>query len=293
MTPMHIILGGTGHVGSALTQVLLDQRQPVTVVTHRPEARAELEAKGAKVAVADIHDSDALRDVLSRGTRAFLLNPNADPSTDTVAEERRTVKSILNAVRGAGLEKVVAQSTGGARPGDGEGDFNVLYELEQGLTELSVPTAVIRGAYYMSNWDTALETARSEGVVHTLYPADFALPMVAPRDLGRVAARLITAPANQTGVHEVEGPERYTPADVAAAFANALGRPVKAIVTPREEWEASYKALGFSDKAAASYATMTAITLDAEFADPSKVERGKTTLQEYITALVSQSGDRS
>src|SRR5688572_27166761 len=159
---MHIILGGTGHVGSALTQVLLDQHQPVTVVTHRPEARAELEAKGAKVAVADIHDSDALRDVLRRGTRAFLLNPNADPSTDTVAEERRTVKSILNAVRGAGLEKVVAQSTGGARPGDGEGDFNVLYELEQGLAELSVPTAVIRGAYYMSNWDTALETARSE-----------------------------------------------------------------------------------------------------------------------------------
>lgn len=290
---MHIILGGTGHVGSALTQTLLARNQPVTVVTHRPEARAQLEARGARVAVADVHDPDALRSVLRRGKRAFLLNPPADPSTDTVAEERRTVQSIVDAARGAGLEKIVAQSTGGARPGDGEGDLNVLYELEQGLEALPVPTAVIRGAYYMSNWDAALETARSEGVVHTLYPAGFVLPMVAPADLGRAAARLITAPPGESGVHEVEGPQRYTPADVADAFAKALGRPVKAVVTPREKWEDLFKALGFSDPAAASYAAMTAATLDGKFADPSKVERGKTTLQEYISALVSRNEDEN
>lgn len=289
---MYIILGGTGHVGMSLTQALLDQNQPVTVVTHRPEARTDLEAKGATVAIADVHDTEALRAVLRRGTRAFLLNPPAHPSTDTVAQERRTVRSILEAVRGAGLEKIVAQSTGGARPGEGEGDLNVLYALEQGLEQLTIPTAIIRGAYYMSNWDAAVETARTQGIVHTLYPADFALPMVAPGDLGRIAARLITAPVSEGGIHEVEGPERYTPADVAAAFANALGRPVRAVVTPRAQWEASFKALGFSDEAAAAYTAMTAATLDGEFADPTRVERGNTTLQAFITALVSRSDDK-
>jgi uncharacterized protein YbjT (DUF2867 family) len=285
---VHIILGGTGHVGSTLTQALLDRNEPVTVVPHSPNARAEWEAKGAEVAVADVHDTDSLRDVLRRGTRAFLLNPLADPSTDTVAEERRTVKSILDAVRGADLEKVVAQSTYGARPGEGEGDLNVLYELEQGLGGLSVPAAVIRGAYFMSNWDFALETARSEGVVYTLYPADFALPMVAPRELGHAAARLITEPPDRTGIHHVEGPERYNSAGVAAAFAEALGRPVEAIVTPREEWKASFQALGFSDEAAGSYAAMTAATLDGDFPAPADVEHGETTLQSYVTDLVLQ-----
>jgi uncharacterized protein YbjT (DUF2867 family) len=286
MHSMHIILGGTGRVGSALTQALLDRNEPVTVVTRRTDARAPLERQGAEVAVADIHDPDGLRDVLRQGTRAFLLNPPADPSTDTVAEERRTVRSILDAVRGADLEKVVALSTAGARPGDGEGDLNVLYELEQGLAALPVPSAVVRGAYFMSNWDFALESARAEGVVYTLYPTEFELPMVAPRDLGRHAARLLTDPPDQTGIHEVEGPERYTPADVAAAFANALGRRVDAVAIPRGEWESSFKALGFSDEAAASYAAMTAATLDSDFA--THVERGETTLESYITDLVTK-----
>ncbi|MEZ0276660.1 MAG: NAD(P)H-binding protein, partial [Roseimicrobium sp.] len=56
---MHIILGGTGRVGSAVVQALLEQHAPVTVVTHSPDARPELEAKGADVAVVDVLDTDA------------------------------------------------------------------------------------------------------------------------------------------------------------------------------------------------------------------------------------------
>jgi uncharacterized protein YbjT (DUF2867 family) len=37
---MHVILGATGHVGSAVAMALLDHREPVTVVT-RDERRAE------------------------------------------------------------------------------------------------------------------------------------------------------------------------------------------------------------------------------------------------------------
>ena len=284
---MHVLLGGTGRVGSALAHALLAQGAPVTVVTHRPAARAEWEAKGAGVAVADVHDIDALRDALARGSRAFLLNPPADPSTDTVAEERRTARSILDATRHADLERVVALSTYGARPGDGQGDLNVLYELERGLADLPVPAAVVRGAYFMSNWDFALDAARSEGVLHSLYPADFALPMVAPRDLGRAAARLLTAPSVRPGVHHVEGPERYTPVDVAAAFAQALGRPVEVAVTPREAWAPTFEALGFSPEAAASYAAMTAVTLEGAF--PSDIERGSTSLTSYVAGLVAES----
>jgi uncharacterized protein YbjT (DUF2867 family) len=285
-SPMHIVLGGTGRVGSALTHALLASDQPVTVVSHRPDARAEWEAEGAEVAVADIHDADALRDALARGSRAFLLNPPADPSTDTVAEERRTVHSILDAVRQANPDRIVALSTYGARPGNGQGDLNVLYELERGLDALSIPTAVVRGAYFMSNWDMALDPARAEGVLHSLYPADFALPMVAPQDLGRFAARLLSGPSARTGIVHVEGPERYTPTDVADAFAEALGRSVEVSVTPREAWEPSFRELGFSDEAAASYVAMTEATLNGDF--PAPIERGETTIHDYVAALVTQ-----
>lgn len=123
---MHIILGGTGHVGSALAETLLSRGEPVTVVT-RDAAHAEsLRRKGAEVAEADVLDTPALRRALRSGRRAFLLNPTADTAGDADAQERRTIAAILAALEDSGLEKVVAESTSGAQPGKDIGDLGAL-----------------------------------------------------------------------------------------------------------------------------------------------------------------------
>ena len=112
--------------------------------------------------------------------------------------------------------------------------------------------------------------------------------MVAPADLGTVAARLLTVEADHEGLRHVEGPARYSPADVARAFSQALGRDVRALETPRSEWVGAFKALGFSAVAVASYARMTAVTLDEPYEPAEAPERGLTTLVEYVAALVGQ-----
>ena len=226
------------------------QNRPVTIVTRDPSKGNDWRRRGAEVAVVDVHEVDSLRRVFRGGKRLFLLNPPADPSTDTDAEERKTVASITAAVEGSGLEKIVAESTYGAQPGERCGDLNILDDLEQALEAQPIPTCIIRAAYYMSNWDFLLEMVRKEGVLPTMFPADFKLPMVAPQDLGQVAARLLTEPVEQTGLYYVEGPERYSPSDVAAEFAGAIGRPVTVVTTPREQWKETYKSMGFSEPAA-------------------------------------------
>ncbi len=283
---MHIVLGATGHVGSAVTNTLLDRGEPVTVVTRHAERAEPSRRRGAAVAVADGHDIPALRAVFQRGRSAFLLMPPAGPDTDTVAEERRTVAAIVQALHGVALEHVVVQSTYGAQPGEGIGDLGVLYEFEEGVRATGLHTTVLRAAYYMSNWDMAFETARDHGVVQTFFPADFALPMAAPTDLGRVAARLLTE-IEEPGVHYVEGPQPYTPDDVARAFAQALARDVRIAVIPPAAWLDSFRALGFSTAAAASYARMTDVTL-ADPCRPGAPERGPTSLTDYVGALVRE-----
>ncbi|MDO3431889.1 NmrA family NAD(P)-binding protein [Rhizobium sp. CBN3] len=285
---MYIIVGGTGRVGSAVAKTLLDQGEAVTIVTRNPEKRGAWRRRGAEVALADVHDVASLRTVFRRGKRAFLLNPNADISSDTDREERETVRCLLEAIEGSGLEKVVAQSTMGAQPGEQCGDLNVLYELEAGLRSQPIPASVIRAAYYYSNWDAMAGPVTKEGVLSTMLPADLTLPMVAPQDLGRVAAWLLQEPIEQIGIYPVEGPERYSPNDVAAAFAAALGRTVRVDVIPREAWEDAYRRLGFSDAAAHSYARMTALTVDGpEY--PEDSIRGSISLQTYIDGLVRHS----
>lgn len=283
---MFVVLGATGHVGSAAADALLDAGEPVTVVVHHANKAAAWRAKGAEVAVADVLDPDGLRAVFRRGTRAFLLNPPAAPSTDTDVEERRTWVGIVQALEGSGLEKVVVESTYGAQPGQRCGDLNVLHDFEQALAAQPIPVTVQSAAYYMSNWDAVLDQAR-QGVLPTMLPPDLMLPMVAPLDLGRAAADFLREPVGQEGVRYVEGPARYSPGDVAAAFAEALGRPVEPKVTPRDKWEQAYRDLGFSQPAADSYARMTRVTADSIF-EPENPRRGEVTLERYICDLVNR-----
>ena len=119
---MYVILGGTGQVGSATARALLDEGQKVTIVTRDESHGKDLENAGAKIAVADIRDIDALRRIFQTAKRAFLLNPPADPTGDTDEEERENVAAIVSALDGSGLEKVVAASTYGAFEGQRCGD---------------------------------------------------------------------------------------------------------------------------------------------------------------------------
>ena len=284
---MYIILGGTGHVGSATAFALLREGAPVTVVTRdRDHARA-LERAGATVAVGDVHHVDAVRAILRTGRRALLLNPPANVKGDSDIEERRTASAIVEAVRGAGLEKVVAVSTYGAQPGERLGDLNVLFDFEEGLRAQAVPVAINRGAYYFSNWTAQIEAVRKGGKLQSFFPADFKLPMVAPVDLGKAAARRLTEPVEAAGTYHVEGPSRYSAQDVADAFAAALKRPVEVDVVPRAQWEAAFKAIGFSAAAAHSYARMTAATLDEHYEMPGEPERGIVTLQAFVNESIA------
>lgn len=285
---MYVVMGATGHVGGAVAQTLLASGEQVTILTRRPERAGRWRDKGASVAMADVEDVDSLRAAFRRGRRAFLLNPPADIAGDTDAAERRTIANILSALEDSGLEKVVAASTYGARPGQGIGDLTTLWELEEGLRRQPIPAAINRGAYYMTNWAGLLETVTQTGKLPSMFPADMPMPMVAPADLGEAAAARLLTPVEDVGVRYVEGPQRYTPQDVAQAMARTLGRGVAVEVAPRDRWETIYKGLGFSDEAARAYVRMTAVTLDEGFDMLSDVVRGHVSLADFIAAAVVQ-----
>lgn len=54
---MFIVLGASGHVGSATASALLKAGQPATAVLHDRAKAPEWQARGAKTAVVDVRDS--------------------------------------------------------------------------------------------------------------------------------------------------------------------------------------------------------------------------------------------
>ena len=280
---MFVILGASGNIGSQVVKSLVEARQPVLAVVHSAEKAKNVAASGVEPVVADVRDSDALRALFRRGKRAFLLNPPGDPSGDSNAAELATSRSITEALVGSGLEKIVVASTYGAAPGDGVGDLSTLFDFEERAKASGIPTAIDRGAYYFTNLAMLLEPARA-GTLPTMFPSSFRLPMVAPADLGKVAAERLQTPVEDAGLVYVEGPDRHSFGDVAAAFSRHLGRQVEVQTTPREQWEESFQAIGFSEKSARAYARMTAATMDALDLPPSP-RRGTVTWDDYIAGL--------
>jgi uncharacterized protein YbjT (DUF2867 family) len=165
------------------------------------------------------------------------------------------------------------------------GDMNVLFELEQGLKDRPFSVHIIRAAYYFSNWDLAVNEARETGAITSFYPEHFAFPMVAPADLGAAAATFIASDECEPGIHYVEGPQRYSPRNLADAIGRALGKRVEVTVVREENWEDAYRQAGFSRGDARSYAQMTAITCHERYELPQSPRRGSTGLDEYLAGV--------
>lgn len=283
---MYIILGATGNVGSAVAETLLLNNQKVTVVTREKKNAQQFADKGAVIAEADVLDVQTLTNILNTGKRAFILNPPAAPSADMVQVESKSKDALIEAIRNSSLEKIVVESTYGAQKGDAIGDLGVLYELEKGLKDLPLSVTFTRGAYYMSNWKYSLETAKTDGKIYTLYPIDFKLPMVAPADIGRIAAQLLRESKDSTGIYHVEGPAHYSSADVAIAFSKALNKKVEAVEIPPARWKQYLEKGGFSPNSAESMMNMTRLTIEQGAERVPSPIKGKTTLAQYIESVV-------
>lgn len=207
---------------------LIDAGVAVRVVV-RDRAKAVRWAKqGAEVAVADLADAAALTRAFAGAHGAYLVKPPNYALANLFEHADVTARAVAEAVRAAGLPKLVLLSSVGADRPSGTGVIATNRTAEQRLAELGIPVVFLRAAYFMENWARVVEPMRTRGILPSLLvPVERAIPMVATEDIGRVAADLLRE--DWTGIRKIglEGPAAYSPADIAAIFARALDRPVR------------------------------------------------------------------
>jgi uncharacterized protein YbjT (DUF2867 family) len=120
--------------------------------------------------------------------------------------------------------------------------------IEEAMRALTMPLAILRPAWFMENCSWDVGPAREFGVISSfLQPLDKAVPMVATEDIGRAAARILQEQWSGRRVVELEGPRRVTPNEIAATFAELLGKPVRAEIVARESWAPLFTAQGMKN----------------------------------------------
>lgn len=244
---MYAITGITGKVGSSVPRALLKARLPVRAVV-RDEAKGIPWAdRGCDVAVADLDDPAALADAFSGAAGVFVMMPPLFDPTPGFSEAKAMSATLREAVAKAAPARVVTLSSIGA-DADRPNLLNQLGLLERSLSELPMPIAFLRPAWFMENAAGDIQSASSGGVIRSyLQPLDRPIPMIAAEDVGRTAAVLLQEIWKGTRVVELEAAERVTPNAIAAAFAKALSRPVRAEAVPRPRWEEIFRGAGMTN----------------------------------------------
>jgi uncharacterized protein YbjT (DUF2867 family) len=287
---MYAITGITGKVGGEVARHLLANGQSVRAVLRDRAKAADWAAKGCDIAIADMGNAEQLAAAFSGVEGVFILPPSDFDPEPGYPEAKRVIDQVTRALVTVRPQRIVCLSTIGA---DAAHD-NLLTQrtlMERSLGTIDLPVTFLRPGWFMENalWDVG--SARDEGVVRSfLQPADKAFPMVATRDVGRLAADLLRQHCTGMRIVELEGPVRISANDLAQAFAVVLGRPVRVEIVSRESWEGLFRGQGMKNPQARIRMLDGFNEGWIEFQDRGRsAVKGNTPLLDVITALVAGS----
>ncbi|KOU98383.1 MULTISPECIES: NmrA/HSCARG family protein [Streptomyces] len=254
------VFGATGHQGGSLVRAIHADRDSgfvVRAVTRRPDSdRAkELERLGAEVVRADLDDEESLVAALEGAYGAFLVT-NFWEDMDA-AHEKAQAAALARAAGHAGIQHAIWSTLEDTReciPLDDDrmptlqGSYKVPHfdgkaESDHYFTDDGVPTTFLRTTFYWENLYGAFAPQRAEdGTFELNFPmGDSRLSGIAVDDIGKTALAILKRGTDFIPATVSIAGEHLPLADMAAALAESLGRPVRyRPLTPD-----AFRALGF------------------------------------------------
>ncbi|CAF1564759.1 unnamed protein product [Didymodactylos carnosus] len=232
---MYVVTGATGHVGSSIVDQLLSQSVPVRAVI-RSETKAEsFTSRNVEVALADLTNTDALVKAFQGAKVVFVMNPPAYASSNMQAVAVKVSNALALAVKAAQVPRIVILSSIGAERSSGTGSIRTTHILEEALKGTAPQVVIVRCAAFIENWLSSVLAIKAgqSPVLNSMYQKlDHKIPHIATDDIGRVVAEYLTKSYGEVAksvLIELEGPEPYSPNDVAKLISKTLGKTIPAI----------------------------------------------------------------
>jgi uncharacterized protein YbjT (DUF2867 family) len=256
-----VVTTPAGHVGSRVTQLLIQAGVRPTLLTRHPDRIDPATAGRADAIAADLADAATMVRVTKDADALFWVNPDtADADADPVAWYAGLGARAARAVTENQIGRTVFLSSIGAEKRHGAGEIDGLARTEEQLDTTGAAVVHLRCGYFFTNLLTELEPLHA-GVLRAPMPLDYAQPWVDPRDIGDVAAaRLLSGGWSGRQVQAVHGPQDLTLVQVAEILSQATGRRIQAETMSQEELLSSLRADGLNEVQVEAMAGMATLT---------------------------------
>jgi len=230
---MFAITGITGNVGGNVARNLLAGWRPVRAVMRDVRKGDGWAERGCELATADILDVSALASAFEGAEGVFVLVSAELHPAPSFAEARATAATLKSAI-----ERAVRQSRIPVDDRRASGRTKPAYTAHSSSSKcwescrcpLSSCDRMVHGKF---RWDVA--AARENGVIRAFCSLLINRTNGCHRRRRTCGREVLQGLWNGRRVVELEGPRRVTPDEVAATFAELLGRPVRMDAVPRED----------------------------------------------------------
>lgn len=233
-----LITAASSKTGRQALAALVRRGARARVLVRRGEAGEELRAAGAaEVVVGDLFDRDVLGKAMQGARQVLHICPPMHPQEDALA------KTAIELCREAAVSRLVLYSVLHPLLLDVPHHRRKL-EAERALVESGLPYVVLQPSRYMQHllpiWKTVKETG-----VHSM-PFDVAqrFSVVDLADLAEVAAKVLTEPGHDNATYPLAGPAALSQTDMAQTLSELLGKPVRAVEKPLEDFRKEATAAG-------------------------------------------------
>jgi len=214
VTESILVTGATGTVGQHVVAALSDRAVSIKVGVRDPETVSTEIADAGEVIAFDFTKPETWGRALTDVDRMFLVRP---PVVD-----KSKIAEFVEAADRQGVARVVYLSTLGA-------EKNVLiphHWIENRITATDMEYTLLRASFFMQNLS---EVHRRDIVDHDeiFVPAGSGkTSFVDARDLGAVAAVVLTESGHANQAYELTGPEALDYGEVATIFSDVLERSI-------------------------------------------------------------------
>lgn len=187
------------------------------------KARAKL-GLGVELAIGDFEDPASLRRALQGVDHVFLTSADGPRKVDHE-------NAVIDAAAAAWVQRIVKLSPPRVEIGSELAFWDWHGQIERHLRSSGAPAVVLRGNLFMSVLLASADAVKNRGQLFA--PAgDAKIAMIDPRDIGAVAAVLLTEDGHDGKTYMVTGPEAITYRDVAEQLSAATGRDIQFVDVP-------------------------------------------------------------
>jgi len=236
-----------GKIGSKVTKMLLDNgSHDLVLLAHHASKVEDARARGAKVHEGELLDWEYVKNA-TRGVDALFWAVPPNPTTDDANRLYREVAEMaVNAVEENNIKQVVFISSLGGHLGAGVGIVDVFRDTEKILRDGIDNLRILRPTYFMENLMMGMDGIVNDKRVYLPAKGETKLPMIATRDIAKVAADLLIKPFNGTQVIELMGPREYSFDEATKILGDAIGEPLTFTTVPPEAALGAMTGMGMS-----------------------------------------------